>query len=109
MKTYLFCYVPSRAVVSVSTNDAEMEWPATGPDRKFTMHLMGKVLSPAAIHKVLFCESHALGLDITGALDIYLPPAYRPLPCKKSLWDRFTNLFKKENHHARNQHPERTQ
>ena len=93
--------------VRVFTEDAEYAWPLDGPEGRFTYYLLRKLLTPHEVLRLLYGERLVAVYLPKGTLDIYLPPAYRPLSTKISLWNRFTNLFKKENHHARNQHPER--
>ena len=104
----LYTLILEGKTVRVFTEDAEYAWPLDGPEGRFTYYLLRKLLT---LHEVfrLFTEEKGLVTVYLpkGTLDIYLPPAYRPLFTKISLWNRFTNLFKKENHHARNQHPER--
>jgi len=107
MKFYSFRYDKLAKGVVVLTEDASAFWPAEGPDFKFTLHLLSKVLSPVGVQR-LFAGVRVLAAVEDNALDIYLPPRYR-LRSTTSIWKKLINLFKKEKHHARNQYPGSTE
>lgn len=113
MKKYLFEPFDNGIYLDIKVDGKlKYRWPLTSPDRRFTTHLLSRLLSPIDQYRVLVLRMKVLALVPDKALDFYLPPAYRPLPrnfLKQSLWDRFINLFKKEKRHARTQHNRRTQ
>jgi len=105
----LYTLILEGKTVRVFTEDAEYAWPIGGSEARFTFYLLHKLLKPHEALHLLYGGRPVTVYKAANALDIYLPPAYRPLSQKIYLWDRFINLFKKENHQARNQHTERTE
>lgn len=108
MKRYTF--VNDVTHISVIVDGAvAYRWPAGSPERAFTQHLLRKLVGDSGARHLFVTKRHLVAEVDERVLDVYLPPEYRRLSSKRSLWDRFINLFKKENHHARNQHTERTE